>query len=39
MLKNMGISEVFVFEGGEEEVEASSPDTPMQDASDQLRWG
>ncbi|XP_042862258.1 WD repeat-containing protein 81-like isoform X2 [Penaeus japonicus] len=29
--------EVFVFEGGEEEVEASSPDTPMQDASDQLR--
>ncbi|KAK7027360.1 hypothetical protein SK128_000402, partial [Halocaridina rubra] len=29
--------EVFVFEGGEDEVDASSPDTPMQDASDQLR--
>ncbi|KAG7171126.1 WD repeat-containing protein 81-like, partial [Homarus americanus] len=29
--------EVFVFEGGEDEVDASSPDTPLQDASDQLR--
>ncbi|XP_045593332.1 WD repeat-containing protein 81 isoform X2 [Procambarus clarkii] len=29
--------EVFVFEGGEDEVDVSSPDTPMQDASDQLR--
>lgn len=29
--------EVFIFEGGEEEVDSKSPDTPMQDASDQLR--
>lgn len=30
-------SEVFVFEGAEEEINSKSPDTPMQDASDQLR--
>lgn len=29
--------EVFVFEGVEEEINSKSPDTPLQDASDQLR--
>ncbi|XP_045135367.1 WD repeat-containing protein 81-like isoform X3 [Portunus trituberculatus] len=29
--------EVFVFEGGEEEADSKSPDTPLQDTSDQLR--
>lgn len=31
--------EVFVFEEVEEEIDSKSPDTPLQDTSDQLRSG